>query len=199
MLKGPDFSLYEDVDAGKVKRTVTLEPGKFDEQAKPRLAHMSSIDQQGLTEGYQGILATFLKNRLLKLKERNPDRPLTDEHVRESLEVARGQGGPELAAAADEALQGSSRKTGYSANTGFLSKLEWKDGVGQGTLRWSGGTWSVYDFGDQLQPTGEWTSQLQQANSAKGEKEARQCLLLHCAAGYLEKTHQMRSSTLPTS
>lgn len=66
LLKGPDFSLYEDVDAGKVKRTVTLEPGKFDEQAKPRLAHMSSIDQQGLTEGYQGILATFLKNRLLK-------------------------------------------------------------------------------------------------------------------------------------
>ena len=51
LLKGPDFSLYEDVDAGKVKRTVTLEPGKFDEQAKPRLAHMSSIDQQGLTEG----------------------------------------------------------------------------------------------------------------------------------------------------
>lgn len=66
LLKGPDFSLYEDVDAGKVKRTVTLEPGKFDEQAKPRLAHMSSIDQQGLTEGYQGILATFLKNRWLK-------------------------------------------------------------------------------------------------------------------------------------
>ena len=187
LLRGPDFSFYDDADAGKAKRKAVLTSDKFGNQTTARLANMEMIDQQGLTGGYQGLLATFLKNRLLKLKEKDPSATLTEEHVRESLEVARSQGGPELSAAADEALQGSSRKAGYSANAGCLSKLEWDGGVGRGTLTWSGGTWDVHDFGDRLQPTGEWTSYLHQHHLAGEGKESRQCLLLHCAAGYLER------------
>ena len=124
-------------------------------------------------------------------KEQNPERPLDLQDVREALEVARNQGSPEFSTAADEALQGNlSEKTGYSAHLGKLSRLEWSEGVGEGTLVWEGGSWDVYDYGDKLPPTGTWSQGRIGANTHPDEPESRQCLLLHCAAGYLHSKNQ---------
>ena len=111
---------------------------------------------------------------------------LGPDDVRQALEQARSQGCPSLSAAADEALQGaSSNRAGYSPNVGQLSQLQWKDGIGHGTLTWAGGSWDVWDYGDKLHPTGSWQKELLSPDTGDEGPEARQCLLLHCAAGYL--------------
>eukprot|EP00438_Fugacium_kawagutii_P015705 Skav235328 [mRNA] locus=scaffold520:603852:614712:+ [translate_table: standard] len=51
------------------------------------------------------------------------------------------------------------------------------------------GYWDVVDFGDKLYPSGQWTKDLLNKDPEDRGPEARQCLLLHCAAGHLQKKH----------
>lgn len=93
--------------------------------------------------------------------------------VRQALERARAEGSPDLSAAADEALQGvQEQKTGYSPNTGHLSKIEWREQVGHGVLTWEGGSWDVWDYGDKLTPEGDWPKALLEYKAAGEEPES---------------------------
>eukprot|EP00438_Fugacium_kawagutii_P016374 Skav203835 [mRNA] locus=scaffold4932:42892:55316:- [translate_table: standard] len=189
LLEGPDFQFFEDYDADKQPREAPVDAGTLPPDVQERLGKMKDVEHTQLTEGYGEQLRTFLNNQLLQLKEANPEMDLSFNDVRSALELARDQGCPSLSAAADEALQGAtSHKTGYSPNVGHLSSLDWQDGVGRGVLTWEGGSWDVYDFGDKLYPCGGWPLELLSSDQDQGP-EARQCLLLHCAAGYLHRKH----------
>lgn len=181
--QGPDFEFYRDHDAHKSTKEACGDLQKMGDEVQERAAMIET-----LTNGHDGLLRTYLNNQLLLKKEAHPDVALRTEDVREILERAGAQGCPELSTAADEALQGAtSLKTGYTANRGHLSKLTWEHGVGHGTLTWEGGTWEVFDFGDKLWPKGGWEKDLLSGQNQEGRPEIRQCLLLHCAAGYLER------------
>ena len=184
LVAGPDFGFYDDAHAGRaVKKAPSLE-GLEKQGLLPRQQAMDQVDASGLASEFEGLLQTFLKNRLLQLKEADPSLGLTQEHVGDLLEQARAQGGPELSAAADEALQrGGARRAGSLQHSGVLSTFTWKDGVGSGVLQWPGGAWDVLDYGDQLHPSGERLSEVE-GRAAEGP-EARQCLLLHSCAGLL--------------
>ena len=197
LLNGPDFSFYEDEDRGMAMRTASTQLSKFVEEASSRKSLMGEVDQAKLADGYGGLLGTYLKNGLLQLKKSDPRRALSTTDVRGILEEARAKGGPELSTAADEALQGASaQRAGYSANVGHLTKTIWAEGVGHASLSWKGGTWDVYDFGDQLLPQGSWPETLLSKRADEEAPEIRQCLLLHCAAGLVMK-RQERLPTLP--
>ena len=123
-------------------------------------------------------------------KKENPNHNLGPDDMRQALEQFRSQGCPSLLAAADEALQGtSSNRAGYLPNVGQLSQLQWKNGIGHGTLTWAGGIWDVWGYGDKLHPTGSWLKELLFLDTGDEGPETRQCLLLHCAAGYLHGKH----------
>ena len=190
LLEGPDETFFEDQDKEKGVREVTLELTPLGEKTAARHKLMQEVDSSQLSEGYNGLLQTYLKNQLLQRKEENPSRTLSTQDVREVLEKARDEGGPELSTAADEALQGvTAQRAGFSPNVGVLSRFVWDGEVGKGSLQWEGGQWSVLDFGDRLYPKGTWPEELLGKPLAEGEVETRQCLLLHCAAGYLHKIH----------
>ena len=187
LLQGPDHAFFEDCDQSKPARE-TKPQGNLDSQASERLEKMGELDQLDLTKGFDDQLQAYLKNQLLLLKEAEPNRELSLEDVRRALEKARSDGCPALSTAADEALQGAySQRAGYSPNVGHLSKLEWSDGIGHGTLVWDGGSWDVFDYGDKLYPDSEWPVSLLSNGMGDMEPESRQCLLLHCAAGYLAR------------
>eukprot|EP00435_Cladocopium_sp_Y103_P015205 s4477_g3.t1 len=195
LLKGPDFEFFQDSDVAKATREATVSPQN--DEAVGRMALMKEVDGLNLTAGYGENLQTFLKNHLLLKKEREPTKDLTLDDVRSALERARAEGSPALSTAADEALQGAtSQRAGYSPNVGKLSSFTWQDGIGTGSLQWDGGRWDVYDFGDQLQPEGDWICNLLTSPLPEDSPESRQCLLLHCAAGYLHKKRG-RIPTLP--
>eukprot|EP00438_Fugacium_kawagutii_P001653 Skav236324 [mRNA] locus=scaffold97:181652:191974:+ [translate_table: standard] len=187
LLEGPDGSFFEDHDRGKRSREMKLE-GELEAPATSRLEKMGQVEQTNLTEGFEPQLQTYLRNQLLLIKEAEPERVLESKDVRAALERARDEGCPSLSTAADEALQGAqSQRAGYSPNIGHLSQFEWADGVGTGVLSWEGGSWDVFDYGDKLHPDSDWPTTLLSNGSSSAEPEARQCLLLHCAAGYLAK------------
>eukprot|EP00438_Fugacium_kawagutii_P005702 Skav227832 [mRNA] locus=scaffold948:391182:404479:+ [translate_table: standard] len=185
LLEGPDFTFFEDHDGGKHTREASLlDPGC--EEVERRKDQLQHVDQTSLAEGFDGLLKTYVKNQLLLKKEDDPTHVLGLNDVRAALEQARVNGCPALSTAADEALQGAQMcRAGYSPNVGHLSTFQWNDEVGQGLLTWAGGAWEVWDYGDKLYPTGHWTKELLSPESPSEGPEARQCLLLHCAAGYL--------------
>ena len=124
LLQGPDLEVYKDHDAHKTTQEAESDLKKLGEEVQERAAKMESIDRTDLTDGYDGLLKTYLSNQLLLKKEAHPELPLKTEDVREILERARTQGCPELSTAADEALQGATTlRAGYIANRGQLSKL----------------------------------------------------------------------------
>ena len=188
LVDGPDTSFFEDIDSTTATREACLtDPtlrGKPDVSA--RLDGMKSIDEANLLGDASGLLATWLKNRLLKLKIEQPQVALNQKHVWSLLEEARQQGGPELSVAADELLQGAdSQRIGSSVPLATLSKCVWEHGVGTGHLQWCQHHWRVYDFVDKLPPTNGWEQTLLQGPTQPDEEELRQCLVLHCAAGLL--------------
>ena len=190
LLEGPDPSFFEDHDQHKATREAATCLDDLGEEAVERKGQMEDVDRLKLTEGFGEQLQTYVKNQLLLRKEERPQRPLDLEDVHAALEEARSHGCPSLSAAADEALQGTQLgRAGYSPNVGKLSSFKWDGDVGYGTLSWAGGTWDVWDYGDKLYPTGSWTKNLLSFDSGDVGPEARQCLLLHCAAGYLLGKH----------
>eukprot|EP00438_Fugacium_kawagutii_P035674 Skav231659 [mRNA] locus=scaffold823:44885:57127:- [translate_table: standard] len=185
LLEGPDLTFFDDHDGGKATREAqSLDSGV--EEVDTRRNHMLHVEQSALAEGFDGLLKTYVKNQLLLKKEDDPQCVLSLEDVRAALEQARINGCPALSTAADEALQGAQMsRAGYSPNVGHLSAFQWHDDVGQGLLTWAGGSWEVWDYGDKLYPSGQWPKELLSPNLLEEGPESRQCLLLHCAAGYL--------------
>ena len=142
LLEGPDPTFFEDHDRGKPTREVQV-----GEKSTVQTWPMGTVARS------RYMSRTNSSSR----KRKNPNHVLGPDDVRQALEQARSQGCPSLSAAADEALQGaSSNRAGYSPNVGQLSQLQWKDGIGHGTLTWAGGSWDVWDYGDKLHPTGSW-------------------------------------------
>ena len=188
LLEGPDMTFYEDVDASTAVRTADLtDPSiREKEDVKSRLDGMQAVDEADLLGGASGLLTTWLKNRLLRVKLEQPTVSLTSQHVWDLLREARSQGGPELSVAADELLQGvDGNRIGSSVPRATLSTLKWQDGIGSGTLSWDHQHWQVWDFGDKLPPISGWEQTLLQGPTQPHEEEIRQCLVLHCAAGLL--------------
>eukprot|EP00435_Cladocopium_sp_Y103_P041614 s1182_g11.t1 len=161
LLEGPDEAFFEDHDSEKATRESPADLEHLGEEAEARQAKMSEVGQTNLTEGFGSQLKTYIKNQLLLKKEEDPN------HV-----LALGDGS-------------NLHRAGYAPNVGHLSSFKWEGEVGQGTLNWAGGSWDVWDYGDKLYPTGAWMGELLSLGIGEAGPEARQCLLLHCAAGYL--------------
>eukprot|EP00435_Cladocopium_sp_Y103_P035201 s1779_g9.t1 len=190
LLEGPDHTFFHDHDQGKPTREMSTEGMHLGEDVVKREERMREIDKADLVTGFDEQLKTYVKNQLLLKKEEDPTRALGLEDVRQALEQARSYGCPALSTAADEALQGAVlNRAGYSPNLGQLSQFTWDGNVGHGTLAWSGGSWDVWGFGDKLYPSGDWTKELLSHDPGDTGPEARQCLLLHCSAGYLYGKH----------
>eukprot|EP00438_Fugacium_kawagutii_P005313 Skav210287 [mRNA] locus=scaffold475:3020:13981:- [translate_table: standard] len=186
LLDGPDYSFFEDCDRDKPTRTATTDLGEINSEVDQRRNLMDEVDKSQFTNGFTDQLRVYVQNQLLLKKEEDPATELGLDDVRRALEQARSQGCPALSAAADEALQGANlHRAGYSPNLGTLSNFQWDNEVGHGTLTWAGGSWDVLDYGDKLHPTGGWIKDLLSSSGEDAGPEARQCLLLHCAAGYL--------------
>eukprot|EP00438_Fugacium_kawagutii_P010033 Skav212665 [mRNA] locus=scaffold1227:565246:577475:+ [translate_table: standard] len=186
LLEGPDFTFFEDNDQLKETREAQLNLAQLPQEAVERTQKMGEINESGILTCFGDQLRTYLQNQLLLVKEDNPNHTLTSEDVRRALEVARAQGCPSLSTAADEALQGVNlNRAGYAPNVGYLSEMQWDQEVGHGTLTWAGGSWDVWDFGDKLYPSKPWYQELLSHDPNDSGPEARQCLLLHCAAGFL--------------
>eukprot|EP00438_Fugacium_kawagutii_P005224 Skav210772 [mRNA] locus=scaffold3765:47814:54705:+ [translate_table: standard] len=186
LLEGPDNSFFEDHDRNKPAREAQFVIDETQPDMAERKELMSQVEEAQFTEGFGEQLKCFIHNQLLMRKEETPDVALGLEDVRKALEHARAHGCPALSAAADEALQGANMsRAGYSPNVGSLTSFTWEHEVGHGTLSWSGGSWDVWDYGDKLHPTGAWPQELIPPQLDESGPESRQCLLLHCSAGYL--------------
>eukprot|EP00438_Fugacium_kawagutii_P034289 Skav220346 [mRNA] locus=scaffold2224:194593:200853:+ [translate_table: standard] len=186
LLEGPDNSFFEDHDRNKPAREAQFVIDETQPDMAERKELMSQVEEAQFTEGFGEQLKCFIHNQLLMRKEETPDVALGLADVRKALEHARAHGCPALSAAADEALQGANMsRAGYSPNVGSLSSFTWEHEVGHGTLSWSGGSWDVWDYGDKLHPTGAWLQELIPPQLDESGPESRQCLLLHCSAGYL--------------
>ena len=176
---------FQDQDAHTETRAV--EPTEVrSPEAVERLLLMKEVNDSKLTGRLEGDLATYVNNKLLLHRERSPEAKLTEEVLRAILEEARDQGTPDLSSAADQLLtNGVIGKVGFSQEVAALSSFSWTDGVGRGTFRYKGASWSVYDYGDQLPISVELMEILDLNDIQCQREEARQCLFLHCTAGVL--------------
>lgn len=187
--QGAGSTFFVDQDAHRPCREVGEEVTDAPE-AKARLEHMKSVDDSGLTAMLEGDLATFVNNRLLLHKERDPGVELGQALVRKYVEEARDSGCPELSAHADQVLtNGTVGKVGFSLDTATLSPMVWKNGVGRGAFRYRNAVWEVYDYGDQLPISKELVELLTLDDVQCQREESRQCLYLHCSAGVLMARH----------
>lgn len=183
--QGAEATFFVDQDAQRPCREVGEEVADAPE-VKARLAYMKSVDDSGLTSMLEGDLATFVNNRLLLHKERDPEAEIGPTLVRKYVEEARDSGCPELSAHADQVLtNGTVGKVGFSPDTATLSPMTWNDGVGRGAFRYHSAVWGVYDYGDQLPISPELTELLSLNDVQCQREESRQCLFLHCSAGVL--------------
>eukprot|EP00435_Cladocopium_sp_Y103_P053696 s1782_g17.t1 len=171
-LEGPDHTFFQDHDQGKPTREISAEGMNLGEEAVQREQRMGEIDKADLAAGFDEQLKTYVKNQLLLKKEEDPNRALGLEDVRQALEQARSHACPVT-----------------HQMCGHLSQFTWDGDVGHGTLAWAGGSWDVWDFGDKLYRSGLWPKELLSHDSGDTGPEARQCLLLHCSAGYLYGKH----------
>lgn len=183
-------AFFVDQDAHRPCRAVGEEVTNAPE-AKARLEHMKTRDDSGLTAMLEGDLATFVNNRLLLHKERDPKAELGPALVRKYVEEARDSGCPELSAHADQVLtNGTVGKVGFSPDTATLSPMVWKNGVGRGAFGYHNIAWEVYEYGDQLPISKELIELLNLDDVQCQREESRQCLYLHCSAGVLMARHR---------
>ena len=188
--QGGGSTFFVDQDAHRPCRAVGEEVTNAPE-AKARLEHMKTVDDSGLTAMLKGDLATFVNNRLLLHKERDPKAELGPALVRKYVEEARDSGCPELSAHADQVLtNGTVGKVGFSPDTATLSPMVWKNGVGRGAFGYHNMAWEVYDYGDQLPISKELIELLNLDDVQCQREESRQCLYLHCSAGVLMARHR---------
>ena len=126
------------MDQGRGQReTEVPENLNLPPEARDRLRLMKKIDDSKLAEGISNSLGVYLRNLLLQLKVREPNRKLSTEDVQSFLEEARRKGPPEIAAEADTLLSSQSwPKVGYQADSAYLTPIEWQDGVGSGHLKY---------------------------------------------------------------
>lgn len=112
-------------------RTAVFDAGAAGPEATAREARMQQVESSSVLPDAQGLLGTYLRNRILNLS----DREATPADVQEFLEQAVVEGSPELAAAATEFLeQHPGERVGSSAGRAKLSPVTWEFGLGSGTL-----------------------------------------------------------------
>ena len=97
-VQGGDDTFYDDEDEGRGQREQRYEESDefYPDPVRQRVEAMKSIDEQQLLRELPTCLEVFLKNRLLKIKEENPEEILEEKHVKACLTEARDKGPPEV-------------------------------------------------------------------------------------------------------
>ena len=185
--QGGDATFFQDDDAGNASQEICFaKDEEMPAEAQERAAAIREIDNTELAKEFTGQLGTYLRNRLLKHKEDDPEQPLEEKHVKKYLEEARDKGPPEVSAEADRILGSRSwGKVGYNPEAAVLSTFRWDDGVGQASLKYRGNEWDVVNYGDKLPISKKLEDLLGPGPSQAAPQEIRQCLILHCNAGLL--------------
>ena len=192
-IQGGDDSFEVDADAGTEIRAYPI-PEDLPEEAKQRQATMDLVDASGAGGNLPGAVGTYVRNRMLQEKEKDPSLELDTAVVRRLLEEARTHGPPQVAAEADGLLGNRAwPKVGDQTPTAVLSQFVWTEGRGTSRLSYAGSDWTVYDYGDKLPIQQDLRTLLGPKTSGNTDHEIRQCLLLHCTAGCL----MARTGTAP--
>ena len=125
--QGGDATFFQDDDAGNASQEICFaKDEEMPAEAQERAAAIREIDNTELAKEFTGQLGTYLRNRLLKHKEDDPEQPLEEKHVKKYLEEARDKGPPEVSAEADRILGSRSwGKVGYNPEAAVLSTFRW--------------------------------------------------------------------------
>ena len=157
-------------------RTARVNP--TDAGVEPRQHAMRAIEQSHLVPEMPPLLGTYIRNRLLHVR----DRPPCKQDVQAALDDALRLGSPELLVEAESYLS----KVGSAHDRATLSPTDWSQGLlGHASLNWKGYSWDVYDYGDQLDCPDHRQAVLLPHDDPKTGREPRQCLVLHTAAAVL--------------